>query len=193
MEVNVVPAAPISPRPKRWTATELHRAIGQDAFDSFRKLELIEGVLYEKMGQNEEHVTTLWWTQVALQAAFASDGVVVGGSNLHLDEYSEPEPDVLVLRTRPVRIPTPAEVVLLVEVSDTSLSFDLGRKAALYARHGIPEYWVVDVTNRLLYVHRLPDPATGTWQERRVLAHTLSVEVLPGKQLPIAELFPPVA
>ena len=193
MESSLVGTATLNPRPKLWTATELHRAVGQDLLDSFRKIELIEGVLYEKMGQNDAHLSTLSWTQEALRLAFAGSGVILAGGTLRLDDHSEPEPDVLVLRARALNVPTAAEVLLLVEVSDTSLAFDLGRKAALYARHGIPEYWVVDVTNRLLYVHRLPDPATGTWQDRRVLAHTLSVEVLPGHLLQIAELFPPVA
>ncbi len=193
MGTSSVGTGTVYPRPKLWSVAELHRLIELDGLDSFRRLELIEGVLYEKNRQSDAHVASLSWTQVALQAAFATAGVVVGGSNLHLDEYSEPEPDVLVLRARALNVPTAAEVLLLVEVSDTSLAFDLGRKAALYARHGIPEYWVADVTNRLLHLHRLPDIQSGTWQERLVLAHTLSVEVLPGQQLPIAELFPPLA
>lgn len=193
MGTNSVLTVTVNPRPKLWSAAELHRLIELDGFDSFRRLELIEGVVYETYRQSDAHGASLSWTQEALRLAFAGSGVILSGGNLHLDDHSEPEPDVLVLRARALNVPTAAEVLLLVEVSDTSLAFDLGRKAALYARHGIPEYWVVDVTNRLHYVHRLPDPATGTWQDRRVLAHSLSVEVLPGKQLPIAELFPPAA
>jgi len=80
--------------------------------------------------------------------------MVTGSMALRVDAHNEPEPDVLVLRRREddyaARHPGPADVLLLVEVADSSIAFDRARKAALYARAGIPEYWIVDLANRQL-------------------------------------------
>jgi Uma2 family endonuclease len=76
-------------------------------------------------------------------------------------ERTLPEPDVAVLVERKAehqeRHPGGDELILVVEVADTSVSFDLSRKAILYAKSGIPEYWVLDLVRRLLVVHRQPD------------------------------------
>ncbi len=81
---------------------------------------------------------------------------------------SEPEPDLIVL-TKPswefASNPTPADIRLLVEVSDTTLDFDQKKKALLYARAGIAEYWLLDVKKRSLLVHR--EPVGGEYQSVR--------------------------
>ena len=91
----------------------------------------------------------------------AGDAVVVRCQNpLRLDDVNQPEPDVAVLGTRPdfytTAHPGPADVRLLVEVADTSLAYDLGVKVPLYARHGIPEVWVIDVATRRTTLFRRP-------------------------------------
>ena len=74
---------------------------------------------------------------------------------------NEPQPDVIVFRATAADFqsaaPQPADLALVVEISDTTLNFDLTVKAALYARAGIAEYWVVDLNGRRLIVHRQPD------------------------------------
>lgn len=91
---------------------------------------------------------------------------------------SDPEPDVVVL-TRPYNelVPRPKanDVRLVVEVSDSTLAFDLTQKARLYARAEIPEYWVLDVANRRLIVHRRPQG--GAYQE--VVAYAEAESVAP--------------
>jgi Uma2 family endonuclease len=76
--------------------------------------------------------------------------------------HSEPEPDLAVVRRREAGYrsehPLPADVVLLVEVSQSSLSRDRGQKMQLYAQSGILEYWIVDVEHRVVIVHRQPEP-----------------------------------
>jgi Uma2 family endonuclease len=77
---------------------------------------------------------------------------------LRLDDLSEPEPDIAILRPRAdfytTSHPGPADVLLVIEVSDTSLAYDLGTKVPLYARHGIPEVWVIDAATRMTRVFR---------------------------------------
>lgn len=91
----------------------------------------------------------------------AGESVVVRCQNpLRLDDVNEPEPDVAILRPRhdlyTTAHPGPADVLLVVEVADTSLAYDTGVKVPLYARHGIPEVWVIDVATRRTTVFRRP-------------------------------------
>jgi Uma2 family endonuclease len=91
---------------------------------------------------------------------------------IRIEDYDEPQPDVALRRPRPdfyaSATPTPPDILLLVEVADTTLRTDLGRKARIYASGGVREYWVVDLDNRVLYAHRSPEGAMYT--ERQVLA-----------------------
>jgi Uma2 family endonuclease len=98
---------------------------------------------------------------------------------------------VIVLRRSGLSIdanPRPSEIVLVVEVSDASLRQDLTAKARLYARAGIPEYWVLDVNNRRLHVLRAP--REGTYQERFELTENESVspKERPGDKIAVAAL-----
>ncbi len=91
----------------------------------------------------------------------AGESVFVRCQNpLRLDDISEPEPDIAILRPRAdfytTAHPGPADVVLVIEVADTSLAYDLGTKVPLYARHGIPEVWVIDAATRRTRVFRQP-------------------------------------
>jgi Uma2 family endonuclease len=83
---------------------------------------------------------------------------------------SEPEPDITILN-RPAdeltQNPVPADIALIVEVSDSTLDHDLGPKATLYARAGIPEYWVIDVQGQAIHQHR--DPQAGTYTQIQTL------------------------
>ena len=85
---------------------------------------------------------------------------------LRLDDISEPEPDIAILRPRAdfymTAHPGAADVLLVIEVADTSLAYDLGTKVPLYARHGIPEVWVIDAATRHTRVFRRPVGNGGT-------------------------------
>ena len=87
------------------------------------------------------------------------DGAIVSVQNpVRLDEHSEPQPDLTVLRVRDYResLPGPADVLLLIEVSDTTLSYDRNVKLPLYARAGIPDVWIVDLTGEVIERHTDP-------------------------------------
>ena len=87
---------------------------------------------------------------------------------LRLDGLSEPEPDIAILKPRAdfytTGHPGPADVLLVIEVADSSLAYDLGVKVPLYARHGIPEVWVIDATTRQTRVFREPVGRAGAGQ-----------------------------
>jgi Uma2 family endonuclease len=131
-------------------------------------LELIEGELISKMGKKRPHANG---TSLLLEWLVGVFGFHHVQTESPIDvapednPTNEPEPDLIVL-TRPLSEflsanPQPEDLRLVVEVSDTTLKFDLTVKAALYARAGIVEYWVLDVTGRRLLVHR--EPKAGSY------------------------------
>jgi Uma2 family endonuclease len=153
------PPAPQFPPRKRWTRAEC-QAYERAGLWEGQHYELIEAELINKMGKNSPHVFGSRKARWALEEIFGRERVVSEGPIDVAPEdnpTNEPEPDIYVLRAPEFRgQPTPADLVLVVEVADTTLPFDTTTKAALYARAGIPEYWVIDLNGRRLLVHRQP-------------------------------------
>lgn len=182
-----VTEAPIStqigPERRRWTLNEyIHLdEIGLLSKDG-EKYELLDGEIFRKLGQNLRHVAGIRLATIALSMVFGKGFVVDQQVPLHLGEFDAPEPDITVLRGNARdfenRWPVSKEVVLLVEVVDTRLDTALVPKASIYARHGILEYWILNVRNRTLEVRKGPR-SDGNWTETRVYAETESVSFGP--------------
>ena len=151
-----------APERKRFTRHEVDCMLASGVFDG-QRLELIDGDLINKMGQNPPHAFAIQLLAEWL-SSFLSMGVVrvqlpmqASGQD---SERSVPEPDIAVLKNRTDlrrRHPRGEEMALVIEVTDTTAAFDLKRKAEIYAVAGVPEYWVLDLTRRMLVVHREPD------------------------------------
>jgi Uma2 family endonuclease len=149
----------LPPRRKRWTRAECEKLVESGLLKPGR-FELLEGEILFKMGQKPPHVLCV---TLVLQVLFNIFGFeyIQSQAPVALNDENEPEPDAAVLEN-PLRdyldsgTPTPEQVRLLVEVSDTTLSEDRRLKARLYAAAGIVEYWIVDVSGRRLLVHRQP-------------------------------------
>lgn len=150
----------ISGRPARkWTRREYERMLEVGILGPDDRVELIAGDILVMSRENPPHSTAQSLGIIALQAAFGGGFHVRAGNPLAASADSLPEPDLAVLTGTPRdwagdRHPTNAS--LIVEVSHTSLEFDLGPKALLYAQAGIADYWVVDIENAKLHVHRNP-------------------------------------
>jgi Uma2 family endonuclease len=148
---------------KKFTREEVDRMLDQGYFIG-QRYELIDGELIDKMGQNAPHASGIRRASGWLASVVGDDRVRV---QLPLEaaerdrERSLPEPDVAVINElKPdydFRHPRGEEALLVIEVSDTTARFDLTRKAVLYARAGVPEYWVVDLNRRLMVVHLQSD------------------------------------
>src|SRR5262249_17300229 len=126
-------------------------------------VELINGEIAEMSPQGSPHYVAITLVTQALARAFGEEYWVRPQGPLALFEASEPEPDIAVVRGNPRTMkghPTRAD--LIVEISDTSLAFDLGAKASLYASAGIADYWVVDLQGRRVIVHRAPAAHPGS-------------------------------
>jgi Uma2 family endonuclease len=115
---------------------------------------------------------------------------------VRLDDGSEPEPDVVVLRPRAddyaTAAPCPPDVLLLVEVADNSLDADRAIKLPLYAENGIAECWIVNLIERVVEVCRQPLNGRFAVIRRVGPGEVLDVALLPGVALPVVDLFPPI-
>lgn len=158
----------------RWTVSDIQRMIDSGGFEHPERFELLEGLVVKKMGQNEPHIVGLALTLEAMRAVFEGKAKAVAGVPLRLSEISEPEPDVMVVASDLRRRIVQEDVLVVVEVADTSLRTDQTVKAALYARHGIPEYVILDVTNRRVEIRRYPHPETETWRETTILTQDVA-------------------
>lgn len=184
---------------RRWSRAEYDRMITRGAFDSDDRIELLDGLMVAKEPQGSWHAATVSHVHGVLQRAFGRAYHVRANAPIALDQMSEPEPDLAVVRGAPrdyVR-EHPATPVLLVEVADSTLAKDRLRKSGLYARGGIADYWIVNAIDEVLEVYREPKRAPGRrygWQygSVRLLRRDAVVSPLaaPRKPIRVADLLP---
>jgi len=150
------------PVPYHWTVDALYRALDAGVFEHPERLELIQGEIIERMGQNPPHSSLASEVADMLRVAFPPRYAIREEKPIHVSSDSEPIPDVSVVVGRQSDYrehhPAPQEVALLVEVADSSATYDLGDKAMLYAQAGIEDYWVVLVSEAAIVRHRGPMP-----------------------------------
>jgi Uma2 family endonuclease len=157
-----VDSATAGPSRKRWTRAECASLEASGLLDE-QHLELVEGELIDRMGKSRSHISSLTFIFAWLLEIFGKNFV---NSEAPIDvspednPSNEPEPDLIVFNRDFSHFrstnPGPQDLHLVVEIADSTLRFDLTTKAALYARAGIVEYWVLDVSGRRLIVHRYP-------------------------------------
>ncbi|HVF09357.1 MAG TPA: Uma2 family endonuclease [Abditibacteriaceae bacterium] len=156
---STVPTQELSlPSRRGLTRAEYECAWKLGVFDPNERMELIEGEIIEKMTQNGPHATAVILVGDALRSVFSTGYVIRPQLPLALGQRSMPEPDVAVVTgsTRDHIQAHPTTAVLVVEISDSTLTLDRAAKAHIYARAGIPEYWIVNVSDRVLEVYRQP-------------------------------------
>lgn len=183
----------VEPAPRGWTVEEYHRAADAGIFRPDERLELIEGEIFRMSPQNKPHMAAILLTQAVLQKLFPAGWLLLVQMPLTIDGESEPEPDLALIPGEPrdlVQGPMKT-AVLVVEVADTSLRHDRN-KAALYARAGIPEYWILNLPERRLEAHRDPDPAAERYQKMTELEEidTVSLLAAPDASIAVRDLLP---
>lgn len=155
-----------------FTREQFHALAGSGVFgpEHERKFELIKGRIVKMMTIGPWHVSASIRLTKKLVEAYGDIAMVSGDNPVGLGNDSEPQPDFTILRWREdsyaSAIPEAADVILLIEVADTSRAYDLGTKHDLYAAHGIREVWVVD--RQLQAVHVFRNPQDGLFLESRV-------------------------
>jgi Uma2 family endonuclease len=180
---------------KRFTRDEVERLTATGFFEG-QRYELIDGELLNKMGQKPPHAFAIhlvldWLVRVVGTSPIRVQlPIEASGADR---ECSLPEPDVAVVaEMKPAyqnRHPRGDELLLVVEVSDTTATFDLTRKASLYATAGVPEYWVLDLTRRVLVVHRRTGGPTYRLAQLFSETDTVSMEGR-GDTVRVGELLP---
>ena len=148
------------PHAHLWTRGEYQFLTEAGAFEG-RRVELIGGVIYEKMASMRgPHATAVTNVTLAFVTAFARQAAIRIQLPITLDEISEPEPDLALARGEGNDYsgphPTPTDVLFVMEISDATLPYDRREKASAYARAGIVEYWILNIPERQLEVHRGP-------------------------------------
>ena len=145
-----------------FTTDEYHVMLEAGILNEDDRVELIEGEILEMPPIGSAHAGGVNRLTALFTSLLGSRAVVSVQNPVTLGKYSEPQPDLVLLRFRDdyyvSALPTPSDVLLLIEVADSSLKFDRDVKAGLYARHGLLEVWLKDVEHSALLVHRTPSP-----------------------------------
>lgn len=159
----IAPMMPVpgirQPRPARWTCDEFHQ-LGDEGWFDHKRVMLIDGEILEMPVPNPPHSTAKDLTQEVLRKIFNAGYLVRTENPLILGRSSDPIPDLAVVTgsIRDYARLHPTTALLVVEINDSTLAYDLNDKASLYASAGIADYWVVDLVNRQVVVMR--DPCT---------------------------------
>jgi len=185
------------PRPFRWTREQYYRAADLGLFRD-RRVQLIDGEILEMSPQGNTHALLIPIIHEVLRSAFGDGFTIRPQLPMVMGGASDPEPDLAVVRGNPREQERhPASAVLVVEVADTSLVFDSTRKAALYARAGIGEYWIVNLVNVCLDVFRKPaidrrfEFGAGYEDVRSLGAEeNISALAAPNAVIPVGDLLP---
>lgn len=184
---------------RRWSRVEYEQMIEKGLFRPDERLELLDGLLLVREPQHHRHALAIRRVDAALRPHFGDGWLLAMQLPLALDEMSEPEPDFSIVHgvLADLRGGHPRHAALLVEVAESSLALDRGRKATLYARAGIRDYWIVNLVEGTLEVHRepvaTPETAAG-WRYQEVHSlgrdETVAPVAAPAARIRVADLLP---
>lgn len=189
-EENVAEALPAR---RCFTADEFHRLYERRVLPPDERTELIEGDIIRMAAIGSRHFQCVNTFNSWLVPGVGDRAIVSVQNAVRLSSRSEPQPDLALLHPRDdgysESLPGPADVLLLIEVSDTTFPFDRKTKLPLYAAAGIPEVWLAQIARKRAYVYR--DPREGTYQDIQIVGRDgfLSPLVFPDLRLPVAQLF----
>jgi len=164
--MGAIDNAPLLTR-HRLTVADYYRMGEAGIFAPDARVELIEGEVIDMAPIGSRHAATVTRLNRAVSSAVGASAIVSVQNPLRLSESSQPEPDLMLLKPRAdfyaSAHPTAVDVLLLIEVADTSARYDHEIKLPLYARHGVPEVWIVDLAARQVRCFRAPagDAYTG--------------------------------
>ncbi len=177
----------------RFTVQDYYRMAEVGLLAPDARVELIEGEILDMVPQGTYHAGILSRLNRYLVLAAGERAILRTQLPLRLDDFSEPEPDFALLKLRAdgylTSHPGAADTLLVVEVSHSSLRFDRDRKLPLYARHGIPEYWIVDVATPRLHFFHSPDDARYVHSASTRRPGAVTLQALPELRIDLTGLF----
>lgn len=177
-----------------WNVDEYHQMLKTGIIKADERVELIEGQVIAMSAKNPPHAATTLCASDYLKRLLAEVALVRVQDPIQLSQYSEPEPDIAVVRIEPRKYvdhhPAPDEVYLLIEVADTTLETDRKQKAPLYAKAGIIEYWILDVNQRQVYLFR--EPSLAGYNQQLILEEDVSISLVAFPEITVefSQMFP---
>lgn len=179
------------PLRRLFTRSEYHTMLEAGILHEDDRVELIEGEIWEMSPIGSKHAACVDRLNMVLAASLQGRAIVRVQSPIGLNDLSEPQPDLAVLRFRSDFYtedhPTPGDVVLLIEVADSTLAKDRS-KIELCARHGIPEAWLVNLKNNVLEIHRRPTPQGYKMIRKLRRGETVSPQAFPDLKIMVDDV-----
>jgi Uma2 family endonuclease len=156
---------------KKFRADEVYKMIEAGILPEESGWEFIDGEILQKMSIGSKHASVVRRLSKLLERRFGEIVLVSGQNPIHIDEYNEPEPDIALLKPREDFYaedhPQPRDVLLLIEVADSSVEFDRETKKSLYAAAEIGEFWLVNLKENTVEVYT--QPKNGGYRLTRIL------------------------
>ena len=176
----------------RFTREQFDAMIANGVIHEDDRVELIEGEIYVLMAPGSKHIARVNRLQKRLEQLIGTQTIVSTQNPIGLSEYSEPQPDIAVLK--PVddfyenRLAEPSDVLFIIEVSDSTLRYDRDMKVPLYAACDIAEVWLLDVTARQVIVFL--NPAGNRYEQQTIYGpgDTIPLTDFPGQSIATADL-----
>ena len=182
----------IAPVKRKLTADEYQRMGQTGIIGSEERVELLDGEIYTMAPIGDDHIGSVNSLNYFLPQRLAGQVIVSVQNPIRLSDYSEPEPDIALLRFRPDFYGTakarPDDVLLLIEVAHSSLDFDRLSKLPRYAEAGIPEVWIVNLVEHVVEVYREPRGDRYTAARVYQRGESLSPSALPDVLLQVEEI-----
>lgn len=183
----------ISPVRKHLTDIHEWQKLGEaNIFPPDSRIELIEGEIIEMAPIGSHHSSHLKRINKLFSSLVNETAIVAVQDPLQLSDLSEPEPDFMLLHPVPdfyyEKQPNANDVLLLIEVSDTSLQFDQNQKLHLYARHGVPEYWLLNLNDTCLEVYRKPHGEVYAEKTTHYIGDNVTLSQLPEISIQVADI-----
>jgi Uma2 family endonuclease len=177
---------------KRFTAEEYQRMGEAGILSEDDRVELIDGEIVTVTPIGTRHNASVNRGNRALVRAAGDSAIVQSQGSVRLDRYSEPEPDLVLLRPRAdfyaSRHAGPDDILLIIEVAESSIQYDRDVKAPLYAVAGIPEYWLVDLNTNLVWRYSSPEHGAYQGVEQHRRGQSIAPLLLPACRIAVDEL-----
>lgn len=169
-----------------------HTMIASGGLTPDDRVELIDGYLVTKISIGPNHGAVVNRLNRLLNRKLGDGAIVTVQNPITIHDYSEPEPDIVVVKFREdfyaKQHPQPEDVLLIIEVADSSLAYDRNAKVPLYAAAGIPEVWLVDLPQSEIHAFRRPEGAVYTEQQSYKAGDALAVPGFEHIQISVSEL-----
>jgi Uma2 family endonuclease len=177
---------------KLFTVDDYYRMAEVGILKPTDRVELIEGEIVEMSPIGVRHAMAVNRATMLFARGVGDKAVVAVQNAARIDTYNEPQPDVVLIRPREgfygTEHPRPDEVLLLIEVSETSLRFDRNVKLPIYARSGIREVWIADLNSDTVTAFRKPKDKTYTETLIRERHESISPDAFPDFSIKVDEL-----